>query len=1235
MALQKFPVVLPLGGAVDEGTVTELVQPPRIQSADDCASVKGGAYQKRDRAEASDPDTGNPRGIAAAPFGIVGVTPDECRVLKDGVWDQTAGNAGALPGAVNPFQVGTDDAAPLHTCDTAVIDTPGGRVRCVVYQVGPTCVGEVKVANTGAVPGDPDDVYTFYPMVWQTVIQADGIENFGASNNDAGTTPNLNPLRAAYFQLFDDATDAALGRPVPLADFSPVLIDAPKVLPLDDGFLITAWDLDSPTLIGLSGGDTRGLWYPALNGQTIRNPASKGFLRIDAAGAQVALWTGDGGEVRDWVRVGEKVFGCHARQTGLPYTGAPTQTTLVIYDLATNAVSESAPVGSGDSTGAGDTIDGAWVALVGLGAITSDLLMCVASSGATARYTISADTWITQPPLAASGGMRGRVMYSGGGFLQGCGTPGLAEDAWNGVVCGPPSCVGVVSLASGGGVAGIWVGVTTQNYPSQDYLPPNKIPNAFDSTEILFEHWFVNVDGEYVAGTHNYLPGAMPLSRAEPDPDSGLPHLYLYAGAKVWPIAAPSRGANLPTNPRPGGFGSGYNGTPVLARWSFYPEGKSYDAPLSVISNGTAGAPMAQDYGGIFGTFDSRYQLTAVYVGEPLSAPFYATVGNASNYRAALFTGGEARYECTAPVTVGFGEGVGKTYVDLYDIAYTGVAVTSALRVARVDFEDSAPEVIGTGERVATAGLYGIECAGPTAALGSGLPPISAVTSASIKLSKEAISPEFPGRYSLGTVQVPANALEDLAIYTATVNVSYHPSGELIRSAPVFAPGVLSYAFSTTPADECVSWAPNDEGSPGNGKGAPGEICSGPWPLFGIPPASLSAVEVYQSRGGQPFELIMTKIFPLEESDLPVMNSRADPLRLGYWESGELTPGPVPALVDVVSAGGRVFGLSAERATIVYYTKFIRPGYAIEWTRNLTLEFPEPMIGLAGLPDGRLIGFSRNAVYYTYGEGPSDTGQGAGYTVPQILSLQTGCQSVGSIASGDFGVIFRGPRGFYQIGRDLALTFIGLPYEDTTQTGTVVCTSIDAVRSEVHFYLEGGGAWIYNTLRGQWSSFTTGDAQEVQSATVANNRPMRWVADSATTGNIWTYSLTPAAAPALMSLQTGWLEMGRLQGFGRMWEVQIEGTRPTATLSALRVEVYYDYDASPAETFDYDDPGDHIKIRLRTARQKCEAVSFRFSEYAPPGAADDDCQGWNLSLCTLLCGVKVGLDKIPTTEAST
>jgi len=235
-----------------------------------------------------------------------------------------------------------------------------------------------------------------------------------------------------------------------------------------------------------------------------------------------------------------------------------------------------------------------------------------------------------------------------------------------------------------------------------------------DSTEIIFEYWLVNEDCEYEEDTHNYLLGAAPLSRAEPDPETGLPHLYLYAGAKVWPMPAPSGGGNsagaalMPAS-------SAFNGTPVLARWSFFEQGRLYLAPRDRTGDGMA---TPEDM-----TFNSQYQLEAIYVGAPLSIPFYALLGNASNYRSALLTGGSARYECTAPSVTSFGEGAGFTFVNRDPIDYIGVAVTSALRVSRINFEDVATTVIGTGERAVAAGLYPLECDGPAASLGGGLPP--------------------------------------------------------------------------------------------------------------------------------------------------------------------------------------------------------------------------------------------------------------------------------------------------------------------------------------------------------------------------------------------------------------------------------------------------------------------------------------------------------------------------------
>ena len=114
--------------------------------------------------------------------------------------------------------------------------------------------------------------------------------------------------------------------------------------------------------------------------------------------------------------------------------------------------------------------------------------------------------------------------------------------------------------------------------------------------------------------------------------------------------------------------------------------------------------------------------------------------------------------------------------------------------------------------------------------------------------------------------------------------------------------------------------------------------------------------------------------------------------------------------------------------------------------------------------------------------------------------------------------------------------------------------------------------------------------------------------------------------------------MGRVQGFGRVWEVQLSGERDAASQSGLRVEVLYDYQEVADEVYNFDDVGTGpFKVRFRPRKQKCEAISFRFVEYRPSAAPPLDpstITGWRLNMCTVLAGVKAGLDKVPVTVRS-
>ena len=473
-----------------------------------------------------------------------------------------------------------------------------------------------------------------------------------------------------------------------------------------------------------------------------------------------------------------------------------------------------------------------------------------------------------------------------------------------------------------------------------------------------------------------------------------------------------------------------------------------------------------------------------------------------------------------------------------------------------------------------------------------------------------------------------------------------------------------------------------------------------PWELLGVPfsrsldfklyfgKAEDGSAPVEVSAGRPPLATMDQPIFagPLTPTRVPILVGTGTPdqdvyaavSRSGfiagtsgtgaalYTWAGELAADAPDPSAGLAAAANRLWSLSAVDRRRVQYTKLLKRGYAPEWNQNLAVRVPaarEELNAIAALPDGRVLLFSLTSVHYIFGEGPSDTGQGAGFSEPAYLTTDIGCIDPASVSVGDYGCIFRGERGFYLVSRDLQVTFIGLPYEDTTSEtggspkGTVIGNASDALRSEVLFFTDyqpgedpqpfsPAEVWVFNTLRGQWSTFLLDGPKSV---TERGGRPL-WLGQySAINKGLYSFTTDPATVQltedegrGFMSLATGWLPMGRVQGFGRIWEVQLSGETESnaagtgASVSQIEVEVLYDYEEQAAETYLFDAPNDTpgggpFKIRFRPRKQKCEAISFRFVERRPSGFPTDDARGWKLDMCTVLAGVKAGLDKVAVT----
>jgi len=1278
MPLQKFPVVVPLGGAVDEGTVTELIQPPRIQEAQDCASIKGGAYEKRDAD--TEPLIVNGASVAIEHTGQETVVFQETGVTVRGdnaeipPTPPTPTPSGGTGRPLTGFRVTETDAVKQHG-DQASLVTDTGQTRTL-------CLWNVDASGTTVSAGDnlsltttpeASDViyrqnptnpanntgYSFYPTGGMSgVMLEDGVPigpEFPVAQQYAFPRVRANPggaLGEPPFITFSnlmvpqqlDPTNVTVPRSYGAHLDSFAFGDAsasPAVAPVYSRDILNRWASSVPALNWPSGTPGGRIEARDIDG------AITSSQNVDSTGQplppalELVVVSGEG-----------RAYTLHLDQ----YTSlGPGNTSAIIVEwglnplvaLNTLVVSNTNIAPSGASE---------YPVPAGLHDLGDDRLLLVWSD--TTRHVIDRTTFtagaqlprfwtdgeVTGLFIGRGGDLYDRVLYDiDPGIIPPPPFPvavragyRLSRGAWAGSFCAPIE-----------GIDGFWIGVQVfsdldpkdlgavgpdicRDFPVADYsgedetdLPQNAIPHPCNIVHVL-----ITGDGVAAVGTEGIIQGSSILSQGANVEGIG-PCVAITATstgddrtAAQWKTADTLADAISPTtylitrrqlpgifNPSPPGYPDPDGGSTIMAN-----------------SNAIAVAQVLPFESCIGTTMINPYQVRVnLDVGE-WGTRWFAFQRYAIQEDRAFATPPD--YEATPdpPRSQFFFIGAASQAAPFL-LTWEPLQKAGTVRAGDYALLDGAMPV----------------CCGTTRALaqGNGLQCImdAIIPSVSPDYASQGYAPGFPI-----TAPIADGAGMDMSSFTTT----YDAVGGAHRSVPY----TTRNAFEAKPGEA----ADNSSAT------MAARLYPYPWQILGMPQSQTASIGIYAVPNGdgspltealliQPplitHEMLQTSS-PIESYDPQGADAdKRGPCTDGssaalYTEGGELSAdAPAPSIAQAI-VNNRVWSLSGINRRTAQYSKLLRKGYAPEWNANLTVRVPdteEPLTAIGALPDGRILLFAPTAIYYTYGQGPSDTGQGAGFAEPQLLTDAVGCEDKRSVVYGDFGCMFKGARGFYLVTRGLELKFVGLPYEDTTEA-PVLATAIDGLRSEVIFYSGQISAflqdrWVYNYLRNQWSSFRSSDL--AFAATQRNGRPLTLLqfprAIQAPTED--PVAIQPVTNAGTMALKTGWLEMGRLQGFGRVWEVQLEGSRAPASESALRVEVFYDYSDTAAETFDYDDPGTRIKIRLRTARQKCEAIAFRFSEYIPTGATPELCTGWTLALCTLLAGVKTGLDKIPTTAANT
>lgn len=415
---------------------------------------------------------------------------------------------------------------------------------------------------------------------------------------------------------------------------------------------------------------------------------------------------------------------------------------------------------------------------------------------------------------------------------------------------------------------------------------------------------------------------------------------------------------------------------------------------------------------------------------------------------------------------------------------------------------------------------------------------------------------------------------------------------------------------------------------------------------------------------------------------LRLAETAADPLvllptsgKLLYSDS-ELPAAAVAGVSLMGPVGSRVALIPADAPDTIFYSKLPVGSIGVEFAAALYQALPPGFrVITSAAMDDKLLLFSSSTIFVLYGQGPDNTGRGAGFGFFQ-LPTQLGCQDAASVVTTDAGVVFRSERGFYLIGRDLVVSPL-LGAEDSLVGAEVVAAVSVPARNEIRFFLApqgtpldsdgptpdsprpptpkygngyvSGRGLIYSTRTQHWSTFT---GPLVKSAVVVDDKITLVTED----GDIWQETPDAYTDPTgnyYLKIITPWIKLRNLQDYGRIYKATFLGrylstfTEDSAgDLDAgdITIKAAYDYEKDDEQTKVWQASvelqpslrdgetvsADRLEVVFVPKRQKCSAIRFTLEETA---TADADGltyragRGWEIPAVDLEVGMRPGSNK--------
>jgi len=189
-----------------------------------------------------------------------------------------------------------------------------------------------------------------------------------------------------------------------------------------------------------------------------------------------------------------------------------------------------------------------------------------------------------------------------------------------------------------------------------------------------------------------------------------------------------------------------------------------------------------------------------------------------------------------------------------------------------------------------------------------------------------------------------------------------------------------------------------------------------------------------------------------------------------YTSGGVLGSFPFPSSAGFVESNGRIWSISRDDTTTVYYSLPERPSVALGFNPSLAVKAPATGgdVVCMGNLDEKLILFKKDSIYVVAGNPANALNQNSTLSLPTLVNSPVGCITPKSVVTTPVGLMFQSNKGIYLLDRSLTVSYIGARVE-AYNNYTITSATLLHEDNKVKFSCLEGPVIVYDYYYNEWT----------------------------------------------------------------------------------------------------------------------------------------------------------------------